>query len=229
MRAKLLLGPVLLCGFFWGLAVLDGSFLWVGLKSIYGVVFWAYPLLLAIDLLWSFLGKNQRLMNEFYNSISIDLIGIFGGYAILMTIYLMGGNRYDSSALDLAATGLPLALMAAFRLLLITKEKMNGKRVKPGVLLLSAATVTIFLVTTSTILAEVSGGQLPFAHSLWIQITVFCISLYFYVESAKIHYFVRSGKLAYSTIHKYIFADSDSQIYERTRKKVIEFNNRDKT
>lgn len=229
MKSKLLLGPVAIIGLIWGAFVLDGWWPWALLKSIYGTVFWLYPVMLIIDLSWSALGKNQRLLNDFYKSTHTDLIGISCGYLLLTGIYSLNNVSYNNSGIDLAAIGLPLSIMAIYRLSLASREKWNGKPVKRGILLLAVIIILIFITVSTLILITASNGELSLQHSIWIQITIFCISLYLYVESAKIHYFIKSGKIAHSSIHRYIFSDSESQLYEAARDKAIKYNDMDNT
>lgn len=229
MKAKLLLGPVAMIGLFWGAFVLNGWWPWALLKSIYGTVFWLYPVMLIIDIAWSALGKNQRLLNEFYKSIRIDLIGIFCGYFLLVGIYSLDKVNYSNAGIDLAAVGLPLSIMAICRLFLASKEKHNGKPVNGGILRSAIIIISIFITASVLILVEASNGELSLQHSIWIQITIFCISLYFYVESAKIHHFIKSGKIAHSSIHRYIFSDSESQLYETARNTAVKYNDMNNT
>lgn len=216
-------------GMFWGAFVLNGWWPWALLKSIYGAVFWLYPVMLIIDIAWSALGKNQRILNEFYKSIHIDLMGIFFGYFLLVGIYSLDKVNYSSAGIDLAAVGLPLSIMAICRLFLASKEKRNGKPVSGGVLHWTIVIISIFIATSVLMLVEASNGELSLQHSIWIQITIFCISLYFYVESAKIHYFMKSGKIAHSSIHRYIFSDSESQLYETARNTAVKYNDMNNT
>ena len=229
MKSKLLLGPFAIIGLIWGTLVLDGWWPWALLKSIYGTVFWLYPVMLIIDLSWSALGKNQRLLNDFYRSTHTDLIGIFCGYLLLILIYSLNNVSYSNTGIDLAGIGLPLSIMAMYRLFLASKEKRNGKPVKRGIFLSAIIIILIFITASTLILVNASNGELSLQHSIWIQITIFCISLYSYVESAKIHYFIKSGKIAHSSIHRYIFSDSESQLYEAARNKAIKYNDMDNT
>ncbi|NJI08725.1 hypothetical protein [Aeromonas veronii] len=228
MKAKFVLLPFSLLGFFWGWRVLGGDLFWAPLKSIYGAAFWAYPVALAIDLVWSAVGKNQKLLNDFYRGIRFDLAGIFGGYAVLLLIYMFDGVEYSNSGIDLAAVGLPLVVIAILRLACMINYKVDGKPIVKKAIVMVFLFVVAFLALSVILLIETSKGKLDFYHSLWVQITFFCISLYLYIEIAKISFFLKSGKIAWSSIHRHMFSGSESGIYEQVRDMAIEHNNRKK-
>jgi hypothetical protein len=226
LKAKFLLLPFSLLGFFWGWLVLSGGLFWAPLKSIYGAAFWAYPVAIAIDLIWSALGKNQKLLNEFYRGLHFDLAGILGGYLLLLCIYIFDGVEYSNSGIDLAATGLPLVVIAILRLAFMTKYEIDDKPIRKKVIIMIMPVALVFLTLSTIVLLEASKGELSFYHSLWIQITIFCISFYLYIESAKISFLLKSGKIVWSSIHRHMFSGSESGIYESARKMAIDHNNK---
>lgn len=229
MKSKILLGPIFMLASIWGTLVLEGPWPWAMLKAIYGSIFWAYPLLLIIDIAWSFIGKNPTALNEFYNDFQVDLGIVLSGYLILMLIYAMDGLEYGGNAIDFAALAIPFWVATLRRLCLTLKMTINGQKVNNKILYKAIFVVFVFSAISTIVLVDVASGTLSTMHSIWIQITVVCISLYFHVESAKIHFFLKSGKASHSSIHRYIFSDSKTQLYESTRNELIKHNNKDKS
>ena len=166
MKSKTLVGLFALPAFIWGWVVLDGSLIFAFLKSIYAAPFWVYPVFLLIDFIWSALGKNQKEVNNFYKGLSIDLLGIVGGYVILFTIYYFDGVKYTASGIDTAATGLPLLVVAICRLYSTSRLKIDGKPVRKAIFYYSLVTILLFLSLSSVVLLETSKGNLDFYHAL---------------------------------------------------------------
>lgn len=199
MNFKPVLVVVILGSFLWGLLALPvpGHY-FATLKLLTAVPVWGYVVVTAADIVSAWTSRPTAYPHSFYRTLGSDLKGAFGTGLVIACIYHFSTAHYDGASFDISAAAVPFALMTIGNVIAIGRAKIANRPMKRSACVaLLALTVVCYGYIAATIL-KIASGHYGIWASTWLQLTILFVALFGYVETRRMRFVIKTGRIELS-------------------------------
>lgn len=208
---KCVLGLTGLAALAVGYLAIPGKLSWyLALVLLYGSALWPYLVIVTVEMLAAYAGVSSPYQVKFYNEIQNDLKLASIGILALIAVYSFRPAAYGAASFDILAAAVPFLATSFFTIRRMTKLKLMDHPMKRRyrnfvLVMISSVCVLCFWVAT-----RVVSSHFNLIASIWIQVTIFSVSVFFYVESRRVEHVLKVGRIELSPVLLAIFGNDGS-------------------
>lgn len=194
-----------------GYLAIPGKLNWyLALVLVYGSALWPYLVLVTVEMLAVYAGVSSPYQTKFYNEIKNDLKLAGIGVLAFIGVYSFGPTAYGATSFDIFGAAVPFLAASFFTIRRITKLKLMDQPMKGRyrnfiLVMISCVCALCFWLAT-----RVVSSHFNLIASTWIQITIFSVSVFFYVESRRVEHVLKVGHIELSPVLLAIFGNDGS-------------------
>lgn len=184
----------------------------------------------ALDFCCAITGKNTPFLTKLFRSIRDDIAICAATGALLFVFYAVLPVAYGAYNIDVALFGIPFYLTAILRITQCARLEVVGRRLPRAISLGLLAFAVTVLVTSFVVAWKVALHRISPAASIWYQVSVLASSLFLFIESNRLLYFMKEKRIEPSPLILDLLSTSkfSSGLYKDIATMTPEWNRRTK-
>ncbi|MFG6656224.1 hypothetical protein ACG0Z5_17390 [Scandinavium sp. M-37] len=161
---------------------------------------WTVMLIFLYDAIMAMLGKSSEYMRELYRETMFDLSVLMALFLYLFILYHFAGLHLTNSSTEISMAGFGLLAFGNVALLKLFTFKIGRQKYpKAGAFWIFAFTgsLSAYLLYENILVAQ---GDYNLIQSLWMQVTIFSVSLTVYFIAKHITFYAKKQRVEISPV-----------------------------